>query len=70
MTYLMDTNTFTFEYDTVLDIEYMTVILWREGKKIALTTKMRTGNDHKDRLEAQQVLIGCGNPNKLPLTIF
>lgn len=69
MTYLIDTNTFHYEYETVLDVDYLVVILYREGKKVALTTKSRTGNDHKDKLEAQQALVGV-NPNKLPVQIF
>lgn len=69
MTYLMDTNTFVHEYETVMGIEYLVVTLYREGKKIALTTKARSGNDHKDRLEAQQALIGSNN-NGLPIQTF
>jgi predicted nucleotidyltransferase len=70
MTYLIDTNSFSYEYETVLDVEYLVAILHREGKKIALTTKARTGNDYKDKLEVQQVLIGAGNINKLPVITY
>lgn len=61
----MDTNTFEFEYETVMDIDYLTVTLYRDGKKVSATHKMTSGNDHKDRLEAQQALIG--NDNSWPI---
>jgi hypothetical protein len=66
----IDDNVFVVEKEEVLGMEYMTMTLYRNKVKVAMTTKQCSGNEHKDRLEAQTALLGSCNPNKLPITKY
>lgn len=70
MANFLDINTYEYQYDKVYDIQYLTVTLYRGGKKIAVTTKASTDNDRADRLEAVNALLGSANPNKLPVIMY